>query len=39
LLTRLGRANDARAELTQAMDLCDNQRERALLQRKVVGLR
>jgi RNA polymerase sigma factor (sigma-70 family) len=38
LLTRLGRANEARTELELAIRLCGNERERALLQRKLVDL-
>ena len=35
LLTRLGRTEEARSELTRAMRLCANTRERAVLERKV----
>jgi RNA polymerase sigma factor (sigma-70 family) len=38
LLSRLGRADEARAELEQAIGLCANPREQALLQRKVDAL-
>ena len=38
LLTRLGRAAEARAELTAAIGLCGNDSERAVLQRKVADL-
>jgi predicted RNA polymerase sigma factor len=34
LLTRLGRTEEARAELTRAAGLCGNARERELLERK-----
>ncbi|MDQ0378431.1 RNA polymerase sigma factor [Amycolatopsis thermophila] len=39
LLARLGRDGEARAEWVRAMELCGNERERALLARKVAGLR
>ncbi|MFC6010723.1 RNA polymerase sigma factor [Nocardia lasii] len=38
LLTRLGRADEARAALTEALALCGNDRERAVLTRKVAAL-
>ncbi|HEX7135227.1 MAG TPA: RNA polymerase sigma factor [Iamia sp.] len=38
LLSRLGRVDEARAELEQAIGLCANPRERAVLQRKVDAL-
>jgi RNA polymerase sigma factor (sigma-70 family) len=38
LLTRLGRADAARAELTAAIGLCGNDSERAVLQRKLADL-
>ncbi|AEA22372.1 RNA polymerase sigma factor [Pseudonocardia dioxanivorans] len=38
LLTRLGRADAARADLEAAIRLCRNDRERAVLQRKVAAL-
>lgn len=38
LLARLGRGDEARAELERAAALCGNERERALLRRKVAGL-
>jgi len=38
LLTRLGRADAARADLETAIRLCRNDRERAVLQRKVAAL-
>ena len=38
LLARLGRYDEARAELERAAALCGNERERALLRRKVTGL-
>lgn len=38
LLTRLGRVDEARRELELAMRLCGNERERALLGRKLTGL-
>jgi len=38
LLTRLGRPADARAELERAVALCANERERAVLRRKIAGL-
>ncbi|WP_018680518.1 RNA polymerase sigma factor [Actinokineospora enzanensis] len=38
LLVRLGRIEDARAELTTAIGLCGNDRERAVLERKVAAL-
>jgi RNA polymerase sigma factor (sigma-70 family) len=39
LLTRLGRREEARAELERAIERCGNARERAVLQRKVRALR
>jgi predicted RNA polymerase sigma factor len=38
LLTRLGRTDEARAELERAIQLCGNERERAVLQQKVADL-
>jgi RNA polymerase sigma factor (sigma-70 family) len=38
LLTRLGRAAEARTELERAVELCANERERAVLRRKIAGL-
>ena len=38
LLTRLGRADEARAELRRAIRLCGNTRERAVLERKLADL-
>ncbi|WP_090852252.1 RNA polymerase sigma factor [Nocardioides lianchengensis] len=38
LLTRLGRADEARAELEAAVVLCPQERERRLLRRKIVAL-
>lgn len=38
LLTRLGRTDDARSELTLAVQLCGNARERALFERKLRNL-
>jgi RNA polymerase sigma factor (sigma-70 family) len=38
LLTRLGRADEARAELEFAIRLCGNERERAVLERKLADL-
>ncbi|PXY29123.1 RNA polymerase subunit sigma-24 [Prauserella coralliicola] len=38
LLTRLGRADEARAELELAVRRCGNERERAVLQRKLADL-
>ncbi|MCO1574788.1 RNA polymerase subunit sigma-24 [Crossiella sp. SN42] len=38
LLTRLGRAEEARAELARAIGLCGNEKERALLARKIADL-
>jgi predicted RNA polymerase sigma factor len=38
LLTRLGRTEEARAELARAIDLCGNARERELLERKRAAL-
>jgi predicted RNA polymerase sigma factor len=38
LLTRLGRAEEARTELEHAIRLCGNERERAVLERKVADL-
>jgi predicted RNA polymerase sigma factor len=35
LLTRLGRNDEARAELERAVALCGNERERAVLRRKI----
>ena len=35
LLTRLGRDDEARAELERAVALCGNERERAVLRRKL----
>jgi RNA polymerase sigma factor (sigma-70 family) len=35
LLTRLGRTDEARAELERAVALCGNERERAVLRRKI----
>lgn len=39
LLARLGRVEEARAELRAAADLVGNERERAVLQAKVAALR
>jgi predicted RNA polymerase sigma factor len=39
LLTRLGRTEAAAAELGNAISLCGNARERALLERKLRNLR
>jgi predicted RNA polymerase sigma factor len=39
LLTRLGRAEEARSELARAIRLCGNARERAVLEHKLAGLR
>ncbi len=39
LLTRLGRSEEARAALMLAIERCANERERALLERKVAALR
>jgi RNA polymerase sigma factor (sigma-70 family) len=39
LLTRMGHADEARTELERAIQLCGNERERALLARKVADLR
>ncbi|XVS68236.1 RNA polymerase sigma factor [Actinosynnema sp. CA-299493] len=39
LLSRLGRADEARVELARAVRLCGNERERAVLERKLGGLR
>jgi predicted RNA polymerase sigma factor len=39
LLTRLGRTEEARTELGHAIRLCGNERERAVLERKVADLR
>ncbi len=38
LLIRLGRTDEARAELERAVELCANERERTVLQRKLAGL-
>lgn len=38
LLTRLGRADEARAELERAVRLCGNERERSVLGRKLADL-
>jgi RNA polymerase sigma factor (sigma-70 family) len=38
LLTRLGRTDEARSELTRAASLCGNARERAVLERKLDAL-
>ncbi|MGX7827144.1 RNA polymerase sigma factor [Actinokineospora sp. 24-640] len=38
LLTRLGRADEARSELERAVALCGNDRERAVLEGKLAGL-
>lgn len=38
LLARLGRTDDARTEFEQAVKLCGNERERAVLQRKIDDL-
>ncbi|MFC5744473.1 RNA polymerase sigma factor [Actinomadura rugatobispora] len=38
LLTRLGRTGEARAELERAVRLCGNERERAVLERKLAAL-
>jgi RNA polymerase sigma factor (sigma-70 family) len=38
LLTRLGRADEARTELETAVRLCGNERERAVLERKLADL-
>ena len=38
LLTRLGRTEEARSELTEAVRLCTNARERAVLERKLRGI-
>ncbi len=38
LLIRLGRPDEARTELERAVDLCGNERERALLERKIAAL-
>jgi RNA polymerase sigma factor (sigma-70 family) len=38
LLTRLGRNDEARAELERAVALCGNERERAVLRRKITYL-
>jgi predicted RNA polymerase sigma factor len=38
LLTRLGRTDEARAELERAVALCGNERERAVLRRKITNL-
>ena len=39
LLTRLGRADEARAELERAVALCGNKRERAVLRRKIIAIK
>ena len=38
LLTRLGRDDEARAELERAVSLCGNERERTVLRRKIADL-
>jgi predicted RNA polymerase sigma factor len=38
LLTRLGRTKEARTELERAVGLCGNERERAVLARKLAAL-
>jgi predicted RNA polymerase sigma factor len=38
LLSRLGRDDEARAELERAIALCGNQREQAVLQRKIADI-
>jgi RNA polymerase sigma factor (sigma-70 family) len=38
LLSRLGRASEARAELAAALQLCGNERERGVLRRKLADL-
>ena len=38
LLTRLGRYDEARVELERAVDLCGNERERAVLRRKITDI-
>jgi predicted RNA polymerase sigma factor len=38
LLTRLGRYDEARAELERAVALCGNERERAVLQGKITAI-
>ncbi|MET0238079.1 MAG: sigma-70 family RNA polymerase sigma factor [Kibdelosporangium sp.] len=38
LLTRLGRAEEARTELGRAIELCGNERERTVLERKLADL-
>jgi predicted RNA polymerase sigma factor len=38
LLTRLGRTGEARTELSRAIRLCGNERERAVLERKLADL-
>ena len=38
LLTRLGRSDEARAELERAVALCGNERERAVLRRKITDI-
>ena len=38
LLSRLGRDGEARAELERAVELCGNQREQAVLRRKIADL-
>jgi predicted RNA polymerase sigma factor len=38
LLTRLGRYDEARVELEHAVALCGNERERAVLRRKITDI-
>ncbi len=38
LLTRLGRTDEARVELQRAVELCGNERERTVLERKLAAL-
>jgi predicted RNA polymerase sigma factor len=38
LLTRFGRTDEARAELERAAALCGNERERAVLRRKLTDI-
>jgi predicted RNA polymerase sigma factor len=38
LLTRLGRTDEARVELSLAVGLCGNEREKNLLERKITRL-
>jgi predicted RNA polymerase sigma factor len=38
LLSRLGRVDDARVEIEHAVRLCENERERGLLERKLADL-